>query len=109
MFFNGEAKPVESVRTGDLLMGEGGAPRTVLGTCKGVDTLYKIVLGTGESFVTNGDHIIVVKFLAQGRVFGCTKRDDISYVSWFTGERMMCVSYDSEEDAKKASKAVIDR
>lgn len=105
MRFNGDVDYVENIRKGDLLMGEGGKMRTVLGTCKGEAPLYKMCLSTGESFVTNGDHILVVEFLAQGRVY---YHNTSYYVSWFNGKRMDRASYESLDTARKAAVAVIE-
>lgn len=106
MRFDGDIVYVENIKKGDLLMGEGGKARTVLGTCHGVAPLYNMLLDTGESFTTNVDHILVVEFLAQGRIF----EHNCSYwVSWFDGKRMQKISYETRELAEKASLAVIDR
>lgn len=107
MMFDGRTLAVENVKQHDLLMGEGGAPRLVLGVCSGIDMLYTVRLSTGESFVTNGNHIIVAKFFSQGKIIQCTNSSEC-YVIYFDGKYMHTSSTDSYADAKTEAARVTD-
>jgi len=61
LMYSGQIKPVEEVVVGDLLMGPDSAARMVLSTCVGTGNLYRIDPVKGDSYVTNGDHILSLK------------------------------------------------
>ena len=52
---------VENLKPGDLLMGDDSTPREILGTNIGFSQLYKITPQKGQSYVTNGYHILCLK------------------------------------------------
>lgn len=58
LMFNGESKCVESIKKGDLVMGDDSTCRTVLDTHHGMDTMYKITNQYNESYTVNSQHII---------------------------------------------------
>lgn len=58
---SGECVNVEDIRVGDLLLGDDSQPRTVLSLHRGRAPMYKIRLHTGDEFVCNGAHELVVK------------------------------------------------
>lgn len=67
LMHDGTTKPVEDVQVGDQLMGPDSLPRTVLSTAKGHAELFRIDQGYGDSYVTNGDHILVLQSLGDPR------------------------------------------
>jgi hypothetical protein len=57
--FDGSKEKVQNIKSGDLLMGDDGTPRTVLSTSVGRGKLYKVFIPyTKEYFICNGDHIL---------------------------------------------------
>ena len=60
MSHNGVILPVETVRTGDKLMGPDGNPRTVMSTTSGVGPLYRIVPIKGTPWICNSEHILTL-------------------------------------------------
>ena len=57
LMFDGSIRPVETILTGDLLMGDDSKPRRVLSTSVGTGPLYKVT-GGGQSYIGNADHIL---------------------------------------------------
>ena len=61
LMYNGSIKPVELIKTGDLLMGPDSKPRKVLSICKGREMLYKVKQKKGYDYVVNESHILSLK------------------------------------------------
>lgn len=61
LMFDGSVKKVQDIVIGDRLMGPDSTPRTVLGLCRGKDTMYEITPTKGDSFIVNGDHVLSLK------------------------------------------------
>jgi len=61
LLYDGTIKKVQDIKIGDKLMGDDSTPRTVLSTCKGVDTLYEIIPSKGKSYTVNSEHILTLK------------------------------------------------
>jgi superfamily II DNA or RNA helicase len=61
LMYSGKIKPVEDVEVGDFLMGPDSSARMVTSTCIGTDKLYRVCPVKGDSYVTNGDHILSLK------------------------------------------------
>lgn len=66
---DGTLTTVESIVTGDSLMGPDGMPRTVVGTNRGVGPLFKIQCNKGESFVCNDAHMLTVSHTSKQGIF----------------------------------------
>lgn len=61
IMFNGEVRKVQDIRVGDTLMGDDSTMRTVMSTCQGQETMYRIVNRLDGTFYTvNASHIISV-------------------------------------------------
>ena len=56
LMFNGESKCVETIKKGDLVMGDDSTCRTVLDTHHGMDTMYKITNQYDESYTVNSQN-----------------------------------------------------
>jgi superfamily II DNA or RNA helicase len=56
--YNGNVKLVQDIQDGDLIMGDDSTSRTVLSTCKGQETLYKIIPDFGNPYIVNESHIL---------------------------------------------------
>lgn len=65
LLYNGQVKPVQDIRVGELLMGDDSTPRTVLSTTTGRERMYRITdvspEGSGFSYVVNASHILTLK------------------------------------------------
>lgn len=61
LMFDGTVKPVESIRTGDQLMGPDSKPRKVLGTTKGRSALYSVNPVKGDPYIVNDVHVLSLK------------------------------------------------
>ena len=61
MLYSGKIKPVQDIRTNDLLMGPDSTPRQVTSTCTGREEMYKITPVKGEPYVVNKSHILSLK------------------------------------------------
>ena len=53
-------KYVKDICVGDIIMGDDDTPRTVLELFKGIENMYMIELSSGESFICNENHILIV-------------------------------------------------
>lgn len=60
LMYNGSIKPVQEIKTGDLLMGPDSSPRTVLSLCSGIDIIYKIIPVKGDPWGCNSNHIMTL-------------------------------------------------
>ncbi len=61
LLYNGGTVPVEEVRVGMQLMGPDSKPRLVLRLGYGYDEMYCVTPKKGNSYVTNGAHILSLK------------------------------------------------
>lgn len=66
LMFDGTIKMVQDIQTGDLLMGPDSTPRTVLSTCVGRGTLYRVTPTKGDAYVVNDAHILSLKKTSRG-------------------------------------------
>lgn len=57
----GEAKAVEEVVVGDMLMGDDSTPREVLALGRGRDELFEISSDDGTSYTVNSEHILCLR------------------------------------------------
>lgn len=57
---DGSIKPVEAVVEEDYVMGRDSMPRKVIGTCSGVDDLYKITPFSGKPYIVNSKHDLIL-------------------------------------------------
>jgi hypothetical protein len=51
---------VEDVRPGQLLLGDDGAPRRVLGVCAGEDPMYRVSSPGSDAYVVNECHVLTL-------------------------------------------------
>jgi hypothetical protein len=66
--YDGRAVAVESIKTGDLLMGPDSVQRRVLSTSAGTGPLYRIVPIKGDSWICNDAHILTLVHSITGEV-----------------------------------------
>ena len=60
LLYDGSIKMSQNICVGDILVGDDGNPRTVLDLCTGVDDLYKVIQGSGMSYIVNSKHTLVL-------------------------------------------------
>ena len=104
IMFDGSIKMVQDIKTGELIMGDDSAPRTVLSTAIGEDKMYKVSNRNGDSYVVNSSHILTFK------VYKIITRSKDSYLlSW--GDKsgdVMHKIFVSYEDAKNIADSLPD-
>ncbi len=61
MMFSGKFKMIQDIKIGDRIMGDDSTPRTILSTCKGKESMYKIKQIKGDEYVVNESHILSLK------------------------------------------------
>lgn len=66
LMYDGTINTVENIKENDLLMGDDSKPRKVLGTCRGVDQMYKITQDQGNDYIVNEPHILVLSKFKKG-------------------------------------------
>lgn len=86
---DGSVKAVEDVQVGDKLSGVSGA-RTVLGTTRGRDRMFRITYPWGESYTVNSAHILSLKRSKKeaGRDTGDILNVNVEeYMAWPEGRK----------------------
>lgn len=68
LMFDGRVVPVENVRPGNLLMGPGSEPRSVLSTTRDEGPLYRIVPTKGDPWVCNDVHVLTLVHTSTGEI-----------------------------------------
>jgi hypothetical protein len=122
---DGTKKKVEHINVGDEMLGDHNNFVTVTGTHNGTSEMYKITQANGNSYTTNGNHILVLK---GTNIESIDWHDDEGYykVTWLEkfkiGKTFFPVAnkyahphakyydikyYDTKEDAYNASIAVL--
>lgn len=61
LMFDGTLRPVEDVRSGDLLMGDDSTSRRVRSITRGKDRLFRVNQTKGISYVVNSQHVLTLK------------------------------------------------
>lgn len=86
LMYNGTLKKVEDIHEGDILIGDDGNPRKVLGTHHGIDKMYEITPIKGDSFVVNGGHILSLYKTSEGSKYQSElpRIDEISVEEYVT-------------------------
>ena len=68
MMHDGSSKLVETIREGDLLMGDDGTPRRVITCGNGFGSLYHVEQRNGNNFVCNDAHVMCVMSEDEKRI-----------------------------------------
>lgn len=58
--FNGDIKMAQDVKVGDVLVGDDGKERTVLGVTNGKGKMYQILQSMGETYKVNDQHTLTL-------------------------------------------------
>lgn len=62
MYNTGLPKRAEEIKIGDVVIGDDGAPRTVINTVSGTSPLYKVIQSHGEDYGISCEHILTLKY-----------------------------------------------
>ena len=60
LMYNGNIKNVEDIKEGEQVMGDDSSPRNVLELCRNTDIMYKVIPKSGESYIVNKKHKLVL-------------------------------------------------
>ncbi len=71
LMWDGMVKMSQEIQEGDVLVGDDGQPRTVLGLVNGVEELYEVTQTNGMSYVVNGAHTMVFKCARERELKWC--------------------------------------
>lgn len=75
---DGDVRPVEDIRVGQLLMGPDSQPRKVVSLSRGREMMYRITPVKGEPFVVNESHILSFKKTGSYEVVNLSVKDYLS-------------------------------
>ncbi|CAG8472273.1 10297_t:CDS:10 [Funneliformis caledonium] len=78
LMYDGSVRAVETIRSGEQVMGDDSTPRNVSGVTNGKGLLYKIIptnISSAQPFVCNDAHILVLKITSLPRIQH-VERDD---------------------------------
>lgn len=89
LLYSGEVTSAESVSVGDVLMGPGGGPRTVLETHSGISDLFTINPEKGDPWTCSSEHVLTLQKTAEkgddrraGEIVDVSVRDYLSWSKW---------------------------
>ena len=69
MMYDGTSRPVETIKEGELVMGDDSTPRTVLELCRGMENMYKIQpLHDGMPYIVNETHKLVLRQISTKEI-----------------------------------------
>jgi hypothetical protein len=90
LMYDGSIKKVEDVMIGDKLMGDDSKVRNVLELCHNTDEMFKVVPKSGESYIVNKQHKLVLKCFddlsipeKKGDIIEITVDEYLSKPSWW--------------------------
>ena len=61
LMHDGSIKTIENIKIGEKVMGDDSKPRNVLELCHNTDEMYKIIPKSGEEYIVNKKHKLVLK------------------------------------------------
>ncbi len=96
LLHDGRVKPVEEIRTGDLLMGDDGTPRTVGELHRGRENLYRFEFMDGVSHVYNESHILCLVATQSHGLQRTGDKKEVTvheYLSWSERKQRTHASY----------------
>ena len=62
MYNTGLPKRADEIKIGDIVIGDDGAPRTVIDTVSGTSPLYKVIQSHGDDYGISCEHILTLKY-----------------------------------------------
>jgi len=80
MLFNGDIKPVEQIKVGDLLMGPDSFPRRVKSLASGTEEMFRVTPTKGDAYTVNRSHILSLR-MTPGTADSCGRYKDDQIVN----------------------------
>ncbi len=80
LMYDKSIKMIQDIIVGDQIMGDDYTPRNVLTLFRGRDSMVKITLNTGHSFIVNQNHILSIKFNELSKI---KFKNDLYYTIWY--------------------------
>jgi len=104
---DGTIKLVQNIKQGEQIMGDDSTPRTVLSTCHGKETMYRIKQSYGDDYTVNESHIISLKLSKSPRIRDRPSKNSFQVI-WFTKEKTnsKTFSYSSKSATQKDKESV---
>jgi len=93
LMYDGSIKIVQDIQIGEIIMGDDSTPRTVLSLGRGRDTMYKITNVKSESYTTNSEHILCLKYSGNKRIVD-DKHNKRFRVKWFDNKKYKVMTKD---------------
>ena len=99
MMYDGTSRPVETIKEGELVMGDDSTPRTVLELCRGMENMYKVQpLHDGMPYIVNETHKLVLKQISTKEIIEIEVKDYLLRDdSWKAMHRIFRNSVDFKE------------
>jgi hypothetical protein len=85
LMYDGTIKNVQDIKIGDVLIGDDGKKRIVKSLFNGEDNMYEIRQNTGEDYIVNSKHTLVLKFTGDKSI-NWHENSNRWKVSWFYQE-----------------------
>lgn len=68
LMWNGTSKPCQSIRKGDIVVGDDNQPRKVVNIVSGKSELYRVTQSNGVSYDVTPDHILCLKCKSHRKI-----------------------------------------
>lgn len=82
LMWDGNIKMSQDIKIGDILIGDNGYPRNVLGVVDGEDNMYEVTQINGCNYTVNSQHKLVLKF-KNDRIIKWRKSLNAWIIIWF--------------------------
>ena len=80
--WNGKMRKIEDYKVNDLIIGDDGSPRRILGMTQGRGRLFEISQSHGQSYVVNENHILSLTMPDHKRIFWNTVKGGWTVLWW---------------------------
>jgi hypothetical protein len=92
LLWSGEIKTAENIKVGDVVIGDDGLPRSVVGTVTGTSPLYKVKQSHCDDYGISCEHILTLKFCGhcgiQWRENQC--KEGGWFMAWYDRKTNIC-------------------
>lgn len=101
--YDGRTVPIEQLKIGDQLMGDGSQPRTITSTTRGRDQMYCIKQNNGDDYTVNSAHILSLK-LSIEFMESWVEKEGIYKLHWYENFLPKQKSFTVQKLTKRSSK-----